>query len=59
MTKKLETQLRQLYEIDYLKWIETTLEKLRSRDYPAIDWDNLEVSPYTSIQVLDPNFLPE
>ncbi|MBZ8181269.1 DUF29 domain-containing protein [Oscillatoria salina] len=41
MTKKLETQLRQLYEIDYLKWIETTLEKLRNQDYSAIDWDNL------------------
>lgn len=29
------------YKIDYLKWIETTLEKLRSRDYDSVDWENL------------------
>jgi hypothetical protein len=30
-----------LYETDYLKWIETTLTKLRMGDYSHIDWENL------------------
>ena len=30
-----------LYETDYLQWIETTAEKLHSRDYANVDWDNL------------------
>jgi hypothetical protein len=30
-----------LYETDYLKWIETTVGKLRVQDYSNIDWDNL------------------
>ncbi len=30
-----------LYETDYQEWIETTVEKLHSRDYANVDWDNL------------------
>ncbi|MDJ1173661.1 DUF29 domain-containing protein [Roseofilum capinflatum] len=30
-----------LYEIDYLLWIETTLQQLRDRDYNQVDWQNL------------------
>jgi len=30
-----------LYEVDYLRWVETTLDRLRSRDYDNVDWDNL------------------
>lgn len=30
-----------LYETDYLKWIETTVAKLRLGDYSHIDWENL------------------
>ncbi|MFB2892178.1 DUF29 domain-containing protein [Aerosakkonemataceae cyanobacterium BLCC-F50] len=30
-----------LYETDYLKWIETTVAKLRMGDYSHIDWENL------------------
>ena len=41
MTKELEANRRSLYETDYLKWIETTVEKLRVRDYSDIDWENL------------------
>ncbi len=37
----LEAGLKTQYETDYLKWIETTLEKLRSRDYDHVDWKNL------------------
>ncbi|MBD0344622.1 MAG: DUF29 family protein, partial [Coleofasciculus sp. Co-bin14] len=30
-----------LYEGDYLRWIETTVERLRSQDYADVDWENL------------------
>ncbi|HIK33351.1 MAG TPA: DUF29 domain-containing protein [Oscillatoriales cyanobacterium M59_W2019_021] len=30
-----------LYEKDYLQWLETTIEKLRDRDYTHIDWEHL------------------
>jgi hypothetical protein len=41
MTKELEANRQGLYETDYLKWIETTVEKLRVRDYSSVDWENL------------------
>ncbi len=41
MTTELEANRQSLYETDYLKWIETTLEKLRVWDYSNIDWENL------------------
>jgi hypothetical protein len=30
-----------LYEVDYLQWIETTVSKLRDRNYSDVDWENL------------------
>ncbi|BAZ27887.1 hypothetical protein NIES4074_03150 [Cylindrospermum sp. NIES-4074] len=30
-----------LYEVDYLQWLETTVEKLRSQEYSTVDWGNL------------------
>lgn len=41
MTTELEAHRQSLYETDYLKWIETTVEKLQAQDYPNIDWENL------------------
>jgi hypothetical protein len=41
MAQELEVNRRSLYEADYLKWIETTVEKLRVRDYSSVDWENL------------------
>lgn len=41
MTTKLDFNQQKLYESDYMKWIETTVEKLRFRDYSNIDWENL------------------
>jgi len=41
MTTELDANRQSLYEADYLKWIETTIEKLRVRDYSNIDWENL------------------
>ena len=41
MTKELEANRQSLYETDYYKWIQTTIEKLRHQDYSNIDWENL------------------
>ena len=41
MTTELDANRQSLYEADYLKWIETTIEMLRVRDYSNIDWENL------------------
>lgn len=41
MTAKIETSQKSLYETDYLKWMETTIENLRVGDYSNIDWENL------------------
>jgi hypothetical protein len=41
MTTELEANRQSLYETDYLKWIDTTIEKLRLQDYSNIDWENL------------------
>lgn len=41
MTAELSPQRQSLYEIDYVKWIETTVEQLRQHNYDAIDWENL------------------
>lgn len=30
-----------LYQTDYLKWLETNLEKLRNQNYADVDWENL------------------
>ena len=37
----LKADSQTLYETDFLQWIETTLEKLRGRDYTNVDWENL------------------
>ena len=41
MTKELEANREGLYKTDYLKWIQTTVEQLRVKDYSSIDWENL------------------
>ncbi|MBD0362933.1 MAG: DUF29 domain-containing protein, partial [Coleofasciculus sp. C3-bin4] len=41
MTTELDANRQSLYEADYLKWIETTVEKLQVRDYSSVDWENL------------------
>lgn len=30
-----------LYETDFLQWIETTVQKIQNQDYGAVDWENL------------------
>ncbi len=41
MVTEIVVNRQNLYETDYLQWIETTVEKLRSQDYSNIDWENL------------------
>jgi hypothetical protein len=41
MTTELEANRQSLYQTDYQKWIDTTIEKLRLQDYSNIDWENL------------------
>lgn len=41
MATELDANRQSLYETDYLKWIETTLENLRVQNYSNIDWENL------------------
>ena len=40
MTLAVESH-RALYETDYLQWLEVAAERLRDRDYAAVDWENL------------------
>ncbi|MBD2440772.1 DUF29 domain-containing protein [Nostoc sp. FACHB-110] len=37
----LKAHSQTLYNIDYLQWIEATVEKLQSQDYANVDWENL------------------
>lgn len=37
----LKADYQTLYQTDYLQWIDTTVEKLRHRDYGNVDWENL------------------
>lgn len=37
----LKTNFQILYQTDYLKWLETNLEKLRNQNYADVDWENL------------------
>ena len=32
---------KNLYETDYMLWLETTLEQIKSRQVDRLDWDNL------------------
>jgi len=41
MVAKLGINKESLYEEDYLKWIETTVDKLRTQDFSNLDWENL------------------
>ena len=41
MTTELEASRKNLYEADFLQWIETTVEQLKAQDYANVDWENL------------------
>lgn len=41
MTTEVQANQKRLYETDYLKWLETTIEQLRQQNYSQVDWENL------------------
>lgn len=41
MKADLQTNQPNLYETDYLAWIEKTAEQLKQRDFAAVDWESL------------------
>jgi hypothetical protein len=41
MVTQLGIEKQNLYETDYLQWIETTVQRLRSQDFSNVDWENL------------------
>jgi len=36
-----DRHLSRLYDRDYQLWLETTIDRVRSRDFNHVDWDNL------------------
>ncbi|NJL40994.1 MAG: DUF29 domain-containing protein [Leptolyngbyaceae cyanobacterium RM2_2_4] len=36
-----QTNSKSLYQTDFVRWVETTVEQLRSQNYAAVDWENL------------------
>lgn len=32
---------KNLYEVDFVGWVETTVEQLRAQNYTCVDWENL------------------
>ncbi|CAN1211534.1 DUF29 domain-containing protein [Tumidithrix helvetica PCC 7403] len=42
LQSKLNNNLQSsLYDLDYVRWIENTVEKLRNQNYTHVDWENL------------------
>lgn len=35
------TNPKNLYQTDFVRWVETTVDQLRSQNYAAVDWANL------------------
>ncbi len=40
MSTELHTDQKRLYETDFVRWVEATVEQLRSQNYAAVDWPN-------------------
>jgi hypothetical protein len=41
MTAELRATQTDLYETDYVLWVESNLERLKAGDYASVDWANL------------------
>jgi hypothetical protein len=41
MTTELQIVQQSLYDRDFSKWLETTADQLRAKDYANLDWENL------------------
>lgn len=41
MSTELQASQKSLYETDFVRWVETTVEQLRTQNYACVDWANL------------------
>lgn len=41
MSAELQASPKSLYETDFVRWVETTVEQLRTQNYSSVDWANL------------------
>jgi flagellar biosynthesis regulator FlaF len=41
MPPELQATQKSLYETDFVRWVESTVEQLRTQDYANVDWANL------------------
>lgn len=41
MSTELKAIQKSLYETDFVRWVETTAEQLRTQNYASVDWQNL------------------
>lgn len=41
MATELQTSQKSLYDTDFVQWVETTVEQLRTQNYASVDWVNL------------------
>ncbi len=41
MATELQASQKSLYETDFVRWVETTVEQLLAQDYACVDWANL------------------
>lgn len=41
MSTELKASQQSLYEADFVRWVETTAEQLRTQNYACVDWQNL------------------
>ena len=41
MSTELQPSQKSLYEANFVHWVETTVEQLRTQDYASVDWANL------------------
>ncbi|GET41169.1 hypothetical protein MiSe_59810 [Microseira wollei NIES-4236] len=41
MATEIQAFQKSLYETDFVRWVETTVEQLRNQEYASVDWTNL------------------
>jgi hypothetical protein len=41
MSTELQASQKSLYETDFVRWVDTTVEQLRTQNYACVDWANL------------------
>ena len=41
MATELQASQKSLYNTDFVRWVETTVEQLRTQNYACVDWANL------------------